>query len=57
MSDQRVEWVAELTLAILLLAPLIKRRQPDAPANGGWTDGQLTESGKYVRKLLRTHCQ
>lgn len=31
--------------------------QPGAPANGAWTDSQLTESGQYVRKLLRAHCQ
>jgi len=27
--------------------------QPGAPANGGWTEGQLTPDGVYLRKLLR----
>lgn len=31
--------------------------QPGAPANGAWTDAHLTESGKYVRNLLRKYCQ
>ena len=30
--------------------------KPGAPANGAWTDDQLTESGQYVRKLLRSYC-
>jgi len=28
---------------------------PGAPSNGGWTDNQLTESGKYVRNKLRSY--
>lgn len=31
--------------------------QPGAPASGGWTDAQLTESGRYWRGLLRSRCQ
>ncbi|MGC4092691.1 MAG: glycoside hydrolase family 5 protein [Polyangiaceae bacterium] len=31
--------------------------QPGANASGGWTEAQLTESGRYWRTLLRTHCQ
>jgi endoglucanase len=31
--------------------------QPGAPAAGGWTDAQLTESGREVRGLLRSHCR
>jgi len=26
---------------------------PGAPAKGGWTDAQLTPSGRYVRDLIR----
>jgi endoglucanase len=26
---------------------------PDAPANGGWTDDQLTPAGLYIRGVLR----
>ena len=31
--------------------------QPGANAAGGWSDAELTESGQYVRKLLRSHCK
>lgn len=31
--------------------------QPGAPAEGGWTDAHLTESGRYWRGLLRSHCR
>jgi hypothetical protein len=31
--------------------------KPGARASGGWTDAELTESGQYVRKLLRSHCK
>jgi endoglucanase len=31
--------------------------KPGANASGNWTDAELTESGRYVRKLLRSHCQ
>jgi endoglucanase len=31
--------------------------KPGARASGGWTDDELTESGQYVRKLLRSHCE
>nr|WP_294944727.1 glycoside hydrolase family 5 protein [uncultured Mucilaginibacter sp.] len=27
--------------------------EPGAPANGGWTEEQLTDNGVYIRKLLR----
>jgi endoglucanase len=30
--------------------------QPGAPASGGWTDAQLTDSGKYWRTHLRSLC-
>lgn len=30
---------------------------PGAPASGAWTDAHLTESGRYWRGLLRSHCQ
>ncbi len=30
--------------------------QPGAPATGRWSDAQLTESGRYWRGLLRSHC-
>jgi endoglucanase len=28
-----------------------------ARASGGWSDAELTESGRYVRALLRSHCK
>ena len=31
--------------------------RPGGASRGGWTDGQLTESGLQVRKLLRSYCQ
>ena len=31
--------------------------RPGANASGGWSDAELTESGQYVRKLLRSHCE
>lgn len=31
--------------------------QPGARATGGWSDAELTESGRYVRALLRKHCK
>jgi len=31
--------------------------QPGASAAGGWSDAQLTESGRYWRELLRSHCR
>jgi endoglucanase len=31
--------------------------KPGARAAGGWTDDELTESGRHVRKLLRSYCQ
>jgi endoglucanase len=31
--------------------------QPGASANGGWSDNELTESGRYVRELFRSHCK
>lgn len=30
--------------------------QPGANAAGGWSETELTESGRYVRNLLRQHC-
>jgi endoglucanase len=30
---------------------------PGANAAGNWTEAELTESGRYVRKLLRSHCK
>lgn len=30
--------------------------QPGAPASGGWTDAQLTDSGRYWRTHLRSLC-
>jgi endoglucanase len=30
---------------------------PGANSSGGWTDAELTESGQYFRKLLRSHCE
>lgn len=30
---------------------------PGANAGGGWSDAELTESGKYVRNLLRSYCK
>ncbi len=30
--------------------------EPGASAAAGWSDGELTESGRYVRDLLRQHC-
>jgi len=30
---------------------------PGANVAGNWTEAELTESGRYVRKLLRSHCQ
>ena len=30
---------------------------PGANSSGGWSDAELTESGRYVRTLLRSHCQ
>ena len=55
MEQNRVSWLnysvsdkAGETISVL---------KPGARASGGWTDAELTESGQYVRKLLRTHCQ
>ncbi|HWA78185.1 MAG TPA: glycoside hydrolase family 5 protein [Polyangiaceae bacterium] len=31
--------------------------QPGADASGSWTESQLTDSGRYWRAWLRTHCQ
>jgi endoglucanase len=31
--------------------------EPGARASGGWSDAELTESGRYVRELLRSHCK
>jgi len=31
--------------------------KPGARATGNWTDDELTASGHYVRKLLRSHCK
>ena len=31
--------------------------QPGASANGGWGPNELTETGQYVRDVLRTYCQ
>ena len=31
--------------------------QPRASASGGWNDAQLTESGRQVRRPLRSYCQ
>jgi endoglucanase len=31
--------------------------RPGAASKGGWTEGQLTESGYQVRRLLRSYCQ
>jgi endoglucanase len=54
MEMNRVSWLnysvsdkAGETISVL---------NPGARASGGWTDDELTESGKYVRKLLRAHC-
>jgi endoglucanase len=54
METNRVSWLnysvsdkAGETISVL---------HPGATASGGWTDAELTESGKFVRKLLRTHC-
>ncbi|MDB5111527.1 MAG: glycosyl hydrolase family 5 [Mucilaginibacter sp.] len=50
MEDNKLSWTnwnitdKEETTAIL---------QPNAPQNGGWTDGQLTSAGKYIREKLR----
>lgn len=30
--------------------------RPGANASGGWSDAELTESGRYVRQLLRSYC-
>jgi endoglucanase len=30
--------------------------EPGAPANGGWDASQLTETGEYIRDVLRAHC-
>ncbi len=30
--------------------------QPGAPGSGAWDEGHLTESGKHIRELFRTHC-
>ena len=30
---------------------------PGARASGGWSDSELTESGRYVREHLRSHCK
>jgi endoglucanase len=31
--------------------------QPGASGSGGWSEAQLTDSGRYWRTLLRSHCQ
>ena len=55
MEQNRVSWLnysvsdkAGETISVL---------KPGANSAGGWTDSELTESGQYVRKLLRSHCE
>jgi endoglucanase len=55
MEKNRISWLnysvsdkAGETISVL---------QPGASASGGWGDAELTESGQYVRKLLRSYCE
>ncbi|HYO92929.1 MAG TPA: glycoside hydrolase family 5 protein [Polyangiaceae bacterium] len=55
MEKNRISWLnysvsdkAGETISVL---------KPGARASGGWSDAELTESGRYVRKLLRAHCK
>lgn len=55
MENSRVSWLnysvsdkAGETISVL---------KPGARSSGGWSDDELTESGQYVRKLLRAHCR
>lgn len=54
MEQQQISWVhysvsdkAGETISVL---------EPGAAAQGGWDATQLTETGEYVRDLLRSHC-
>jgi endoglucanase len=55
MEKNRISWLnysvsdkAGETISVL---------KPGARASGRWSDAELTESGRYVRKLLRAHCK
>jgi endoglucanase len=55
MEKNRVSWLnysvsdkAGETISVL---------KPGARASGGWSDAELTESGRYVRNLLRSYCK
>ena len=54
MEAQQISWIhysvsdkAGETISVL---------EPGAPAQGGWDAAQLTETGEYIRNLLRSHC-
>jgi endoglucanase len=55
MEQNRISWLnysvsdkAGETISVL---------RPGASSTGGWSDSELTESGQYVRNLLRSHCK
>jgi len=55
MEENRISWPnysvsdkAGETISVL---------EPGANASGGWSEAELTESGRYLRNLLRTHCE
>jgi aryl-phospho-beta-D-glucosidase BglC (GH1 family) len=55
MEKNRVSWLnysvsdkAGETISVL---------KPGARTSGGWSDAELTESGQYVRELLRSYCK
>jgi hypothetical protein len=31
--------------------------EPGASANGGWDASALTETGEYIREVLRSYCE
>jgi endoglucanase len=55
MDENEISWInysvsdkAGETISVL---------EPGAPTNGGWDDSQLTESGEYIRGVLRDYCR
>jgi endoglucanase len=54
MDENQISWIdysvsdkAGETISVL---------QPGASSSGGWDDSQLTETGKYIRDVLRSYC-
>jgi endoglucanase len=55
MEQNRVSWL-NYSVSDKAGEP-ISVLQPGANAAGGWSDAELTESGRHVRQLLRSYCE